>query len=312
MLNVEQMPGICLDGMSDEEWRARRLGCIGGSEIGAILGFNQYKTALQVYKEKRGLSHLADISDKDAVYWGTVLEPVVANEFARRTGKKVAVLSKILFHPEHPYMTANIDRDICGEDAGLECKTCSAYGKDEWEGEEIPASYILQCQWYMMVSGASLWYIACLIGGQSFKWKPLKRDDELIEIMENAAVDFWENHVLPGIPPLASAGDIKEFDVKVPDTIRLPDTANNLLIDLMAAKESYSTAEKKKKDLEAKVKQLLDGHSKGVTGMFRVSWTQSEYLRFDETAFKAANPALAGGYQKVVKRDNGVKVEMVG
>jgi len=164
----------------------------------------------------------------------------------------------------------------------------------------------------MMVSGASLWYIACLIGGQSFKWKPIERDDELIEIMESAAVDFWENHVKAGIPPLASAGDIKEFDVKVSDTIRLPDTANNLLIDYMAAKESYCTAEKKKKELEARVKQLMEGHSKGVTGLFRVSWTQSEFNRFDETAFKTANPALASNYQKIVKRDNGVKVEMVG
>ena len=106
------------------------------------MGFSTYKTPLQLYREKIGEMIPDDLSSNEAVYWGTVLEDVVAQEFAKRTSKQVAVLKKVFIHPKYDFMTANIDRDVCGEDAGLECKTASEYKKDEWAGEDIPASYI--------------------------------------------------------------------------------------------------------------------------------------------------------------------------
>ena len=33
---------------------------------------------------------------------------------------------------EHPFMIADVDRLVVGEDAGLECKTASAYNADKW------------------------------------------------------------------------------------------------------------------------------------------------------------------------------------
>jgi putative phage-type endonuclease len=283
-----------------------------GSEIGAIMGFNKYKTPLQIYNEKVGLTPYADISDREPVYWGTILEPIVASEFEKRTGKKVAVLDKILHHQKYPYMTANIDRDIPNEDAGLECKTASAYAKAEWEEDEIPASYLLQCQWYLFITGARLWYIACLVGGQNFLWKAVPRDDELIGMMERDAVDFWENHVLKRVPPTATSGDVRDFNVKCKDAVDLPESANDILLDLLAVKEQMKQGDARKKELEARTKQLLDGHSKGKTGMFSVSWTQSEFEQFDASLFKDSNPSMANQYMKLVKRDNGISVKKVG
>ena len=43
----------------------------------------------------------------------------------------------------------------------------------EWEDEEVPAAYLLQCQHYMAVTGYEAWWIAVLIGGNKFVHKKL-------------------------------------------------------------------------------------------------------------------------------------------
>ncbi|QTD41950.1 YqaJ viral recombinase family protein [Sporosarcina sp. Te-1] len=55
---------------------------------------------------------------KRSTYWGNRLE--VAEEFAKRTGKKVRRNNHLLVHPEHDFMLANLDRVVVGERALLE------------------------------------------------------------------------------------------------------------------------------------------------------------------------------------------------
>ena len=50
-------------------------------------------------------------------------------------------------------MIADVDRLVAGEDAGLECKTASAYNTDKWKDGNIPLHYIMQCYHYMAVTG---------------------------------------------------------------------------------------------------------------------------------------------------------------
>lgn len=151
--------------MSRDEWLDARRAGIGGSDVGAIMGFNQYKSAYQVFLEKTGQYH--EEVDNEAVYFGNALEDFVAQEFAKRTGKKVRRLNKMLVYPEHDFMLANLDRVVVGERAVLECKTASEYVKEAWEGEEIPASYLCQVHHYLAVTGFEKAYIAVLVGGLS-------------------------------------------------------------------------------------------------------------------------------------------------
>ena len=59
-------------------------------------------------------------------------------------------------------MIADVDRLIVGENAGLECKTASAYNADKWKDNVIPEHYLIQCYHYMAVTGKKEWYIAVL------------------------------------------------------------------------------------------------------------------------------------------------------
>ena len=90
-----------------EEWLNARKKGIGGSDASVILGFNPWKTPFELYIEKTS-GEIREV-DNEAVYWGNVLEDIVAEEFTKRTGKKVRRRNQIFKHKEYDWMIANID-----------------------------------------------------------------------------------------------------------------------------------------------------------------------------------------------------------
>ena len=99
--------------MTNEErtaWLNERRTGIGGSDVAAVLGLNPWKTPLDVWNDKLGLSE--DKGMSEPAYWGTVLEDTVAKEFQLRTGKRVQKVSHQFADPETPWAIANIDRAI--------------------------------------------------------------------------------------------------------------------------------------------------------------------------------------------------------
>lgn len=274
--------------MPHEEWVKLRKGGIGGSDIGAIMGINPYSSSFNVFIDKT-TDYVKDLSDNEAVYWGTTLEDIVAKKFEKRTGKKVARLNAILQSKETSFAYANIDRRIVGEDAGLECKTTNAFNANEWKDGEVPASYICQCQWYMYVTGFKKWYIACLIGGQNFVQYTLERDDELIRYMLERASEFWNNNVLKNEAPLAdgSANCTEYLKEKFPE-----DNGESVMFtsDYIAYVEQLAEIKKQEKelknqktDLENRLKQYMGEAQTGTCEKYTVSWkTQNSAPKLDK------------------------------
>lgn len=92
------------------EWLEGRRQGIGGSDVAAVLGLSPYKTPLDVWNDKLGLSE--DHEPSEAAYWGTTLEDTVAKEFQKRTGYKVQRVDHQFSDPENAWMICNIDRAI--------------------------------------------------------------------------------------------------------------------------------------------------------------------------------------------------------
>ena len=204
-VNMSRVLKYITPDMSRLEWLQLRQKGIGGSDAAAIFGMSRWKSPIDIW-----LSKTIEIEEEDeqseAAYWGTVLEDVVAKEFAERTGLKVRRRNAMLQHDEHDFMIADIDREIVGQKVGLECKTASAYKKEEWADDEIPVEYLIQCQHYMAVTGYEAWWIAVLVGGNTFIYKKIDRDEEFIEMLIKAEMDFWNNHVVPNVmPPTSTA-----------------------------------------------------------------------------------------------------------
>ncbi|PKF31003.1 hypothetical protein CW697_00875 [Macrococcoides caseolyticum] len=263
--------------MTHEEWLKARQAGIGGSDAGTILGVNKWKSKTQLFFEKVN-PELKQQVDNEFIYWGNVLEDVVAKEFEARTGKKVRKNNKMLRHPEHEFMLANLDRVIVGEKALLECKTTSQYNIDQWKDDEIPASYLCQIQHYMAVTGYEKAYIAVLCGGNQFIWKEVPRDDELIEIIINAEKDFWYNNVLAGVIPEIDGSDAtKDFlnhmykDIDETE-VQLSDDVETLLTALEQVKQEEKELKELKTQYENKIKHILGNNLAGKTSGYQITW----------------------------------------
>ncbi|PKE16418.1 YqaJ viral recombinase family protein [Macrococcoides caseolyticum] len=263
--------------MTHEEWLKARQAGVGGSDAGTILGVNKWKSKTQLFFEKVN-PELKQQVDNEFIYWGNVLEDVVAKEFETRTGKKVRKNNKMLRHPEHEFMLANLDRVIVGEKALLECKTTSQYNIDQWKDDEIPASYLCQIQHYMAVTGYEKAYIAVLCGGNQFIWKEVPRDDELIEIIINAEKDFWYNNVLAGVIPEIDGSDAtKDFlnhmykDIDETE-VQLSDDVETLLTALEQVKQEEKELKELKTQYENKIKHILGNNLAGKTSGYQVTW----------------------------------------
>lgn len=288
--------------MSRDEWLDARRAGIGGSDVGAIMGFNQYKSAYQVFLEKTGQYH--EEVDNEAVYFGNALEDFVAQEFAKRTGKKVRRLNKMLVHPEHDFMLANLDRVVVGERAVLECKTASEYVKEAWEGEEIPASYLCQVHHYLAVTGFEKAYIAVLVGGNKFIWKEIERDEEFIQILIDREKDFWENHVLKDVAPPIDGSDatnelIKKMYPQDDGTAIMLTKDDDVLLDAIDSISSEIKAlEQQKKEYENQLKLKLENATEGHSQRHKVTFKTVVSNRVDSKRLKVEVPDV---YEKFIK-----------
>jgi putative phage-type endonuclease len=245
-----------------------------------IAGMNQYKSPFALYLEKIG--ELQDDEQSEAAYWGNTLEEVVAAEFSKRTGLDIRERHELLQHDTYEFMLANLDREVICPERGigiLECKTASEYLKDEWVGENIPDSYYLQVQHYLAVTGYSFAYIAVLIGGNKFVYKEVIRDDEVIEFLYKLESDFWNNHVIPKIPPPVDGSDSckdslnKLYKNSIDEMIEFSPDEMKLVEELRMVKSEIKLLEKRKDELENNIKFLLGDKQIGTyDGIEIVTW----------------------------------------
>lgn len=288
--------------ISREEWlKQRRLG-IGGSDSSVVLGFNRFKSPFQLYLEKIG--EYTEEVDNESIYWGNTLEDIVAKEFEIRTGKKVRRRNQMFRHPKYNFMIANIDRNVVGEKALLECKTTNAFNSNAWDGEEIPAEYICQVQHYMAVLGYEKAYIAVLVGGNKFVWKEVERDDEFIELMIQREKDFWENHVLAQVPPpidgSPSATELlnKLYPTDNGETVMLDSETERLIEAIEALKAEKKQIEEQLKTYENQLKMALEDASVGVSNRYKVIYKAITSNRIDSKRLKEEMPDIYEKYTK--------------
>ena len=179
------------ENMPYQEWLELRKRGIGGSDASVVCGLNRYKAPVELWMEKT--DQLPYQEAGEAAYWGTQLEALVRDEFTKRTGIEVIHTHQLLQSEEQPFMLANLDGVCEHPELGtcvFEAKTASAFKASEWENG-IPDEYQLQVQHYLSVTGYAGAYIAVLIGGNTFRWKFIERDEELISMLIQLEENFW-------------------------------------------------------------------------------------------------------------------------
>lgn len=279
--------------MPREEWLAYRRTGIGGSDAATVCGLNPNSSLIELWADKTG--RLPEKEDTEAMRTGRDLEEYVALRFCEATGKKVERRNAIFRHDQYDFITANIDRKVVGENAGLECKTTNAFNKSDFENGEIPRYYYVQCMHYMNVMGFDKMYLAVLVMGKSFHWFEIpyvkSEGDALLEM----EVDFWNNCIIPDVRP---EPDGSESAKETLDAIFEERTENMITIfeqEEIAAKLAEIKVEKKR--IEAVEKQLqqtlinaLESNTRGVTLNYEVSYLARSRTGVDSKKLKAEFP----------------------
>lgn len=254
--------------MLTPEQREKRKGGLGGSDIAAILGVDPYKTAMQLWLEKTGRAEPEDISDKAPVYWGNVLEAVIADEYAKITGAKVHRVNETLQHPKFPWLLGHIDRRVVGLRKLLECKTAGFFMAKEW-GEpgtdHVPERYIIQVQHYLALKDYEEADIAALIAGSDFRIHPIVRDEALIQTMIERANEFWQKNVLEDIPPEPTSR-LESEQLHPRDsgkTEEAPPEVIGVINEYKALKNKIAALEQEKKQREAQITKVI-GSASGI------------------------------------------------
>lgn len=284
-----------------EEWLRYRKQGIGGSDAGAICGFNPYCTAMQVYYDKTS-DEIEDI-DNEAMRQGRELEDYVAKRFVEKTGKKVRRANAMFYDESKPFMLADVDRMIVGENAGLECKTVSPYMAEHWKDDKVPLSYQMQCYHYMSVCNADRWYVAALIYGREFKVYILERDEEIIANLIHLEEDFWNNYVQKRVLPEPDGS--KMADSVIAEYYK---NADSVIIPLQGFNEKLKRRqelvglldrlETEKKQIEQELKIYLGDAEMAENEQYRVSWKNVLTNRIDSTRLKEEEPEIYKRYQK--------------
>lgn len=300
--------------LSHEEWLQYRMQGIGGSDAAAIVGLNPYRSAVDVYADKLGFTQ--ETVSSEAMRQGADLEGYTADRFAEATGKKPHCMHAILQSREHPFMLANIDRKISGEDAGLECKTTSPFSKVDWESGEVPSNYYVQCQHYCAVSGYPKWYLAVLVFSKGFYWYEIERNEDDIAALIQAEEAFWKN-VREKVPPEPDGSQAASSIIRsmydgsdggevtltgITDQLERYEEIKNMIKSLNTEKEQ----------IEQKVQLQMGNAHIGRAPGWRVDFKPVTSKRVDTKWLKAERPDIAAQYSKAsTSRRFAVKKEEV-
>jgi putative phage-type endonuclease len=317
---------------------------IGGSTISGILGLSPWSSPHGVYLELTG--EATPKADNEIFERGRKLEPVVAAMFAANheefdvLGLEEVTGEIIIEHEDYPFLIGSPDRILSKRlsmgcencypqeprsDSGLEIKTAdiskmSEWGNEDWEGVLLPPYYLppfplpywLQCQWYMGLLGMPDWYLAVgfvkpgsrkIIG---YKEYHIEHDPIRFAAMKQAAIDFWENHVMPRVPPEITDADPatvtyykSRYPQHTPDSWAYSDESLDAVAsELLEVKAAKKEIVQREDLLELKLKAAI-GEKEGIitaSGKFTHKTTKST----EKTDWKAV-AIDAGAEEELIK-----------
>lgn len=288
-------------GMSEADWLEHRRSGIGGSDVAAILGLTKWRTPLQVWEDKKGISPPQE--DNEAMLMGRMLEPIVAERWTQATGRVVQKDNKIRFHKDHDILLANIDRLIVSNDDGngpgiLEIKTTSSWAFKEWQ-EQIPLHYYCQLMHYLNVTGYTWGEFGILVDGRNFERMHIERDPEFIAKMEQELLDWWFKYMTNNQKPPMKDKEADFAKSLAGSSIEASGPIVSVCNDLKVVKEQAKQIKYKQEELEAQIKEFMQDTENLIAGdMMLATYKTQIQSRFNSKRFSKENPDLYEQYKE--------------
>lgn len=205
------------------EWLEARKQGMGGSDIGAVLGFSVYRSPWDVWAEKTNVKHWQD-ENSDAAALGTALEPWLRDQAVAVVGEPATETEyRTYAHDEHPWRMCSPD-GIFADGRLLECKTAglgSGFGTPRgWDAGSLPLGYELQVRWSLHVMDAPAAEVVALVAGMGLIRRTVTRDVGIELDLVAQVSTWWEKHVVGGEEPALGARDAEVMQLLYPRTER--------------------------------------------------------------------------------------------
>ncbi len=316
IINRPALRLVSTKNLEREEWLNIRKQGIGSSDAAAAVGLNPYKSQLELWMEKTGrdteLPQLDPNDDTSPAFWGTLLEPIVASHYTKKTSNRVRRINAVLQHadPELSWMQANIDREVIGVDDVqiLECKTAGINGSRLWK-EGVPEYVQLQVMHQLAVTGKQAADVAVLLGGQHLEVYRIERDETMIAQLIDLERQFW-NYVETDTPPPADGSASADtalrclfpqdqgetVDFSVDEELTQAYETLKQVRDVISEQEKYESA------LKQKIQQAMGDASRAMFASGAVTWKKAkDSLSVDTASLLRDLPHLKEQYQALRK-----------
>lgn len=254
-----------------DTWRQARRTGIGSTDAVAILGLSPYRTAYQVWADKRGLLPEEEI-DSEPAYWGRRLQETILDAYRERSGRDAVPWSdtELVRHRTNPWLLCTPDglQTVDGVDGLVEIKTAAAWKFGDWK-DEPPLAYQVQLQHALMVTGYPHGTLVVLLGGQRMLWFDCDRNVQFQAALLERLHAFW-GHVQSGEPPpvdntVATAKVLAKLHPKDSgDVVTLPQEAAAWDIGLTEAKARVKELEAVVRSCENRLKAAIGDATYGV------------------------------------------------
>lgn len=210
---------------------------LGGSDIGAVMGIDPYRSPLSVYNDKLGIQ-VEEEPKSYAMRKGNHFEGPIFSLYAETRGVWLGAAGVTQPHPIFPFLRGNYDRTLLSGKNGtptelLEGKTANIRQSHKWStpGDEtvtVPTHYYAQANYYCGLLGMVRFRIVA-----DLAWFP---DDlaeyefdfhqDFFDLCCEEGARFWVDHVKAQVPPPLEMGKST-----IDDIVRLYPQGNQELVD---------------------------------------------------------------------------------
>ncbi|MEM4554841.1 MAG: YqaJ viral recombinase family protein [Candidatus Anstonellaceae archaeon] len=268
---------------------------IGGSQIAAILGLSPYKSPLQQWRELTGV---VKTEPNAAMRRGLMAEAFIQNFYQQEFGVEYAMIQH-----QMEIGAARGTFDALTADGVLIDFKSTALCK-----ESVPTAYRLQLIWYAGLAikeGLEINSLRLVAADGFFNIyvHEMTYDDELFQIMDDKAGEWYDRHIIQGKEPEPTPSEKAEMlksvvasGIKVTDD----EVIKEKIFDLRDYKEKVAGITKKIEALEAEIKAEI-GEAEGLAdqyGNLLVTWKTYSRKSLDTTALKKAMPEIAAKFEK--------------
>jgi putative phage-type endonuclease len=268
-------------------WLAARRELITASEVPLILGMYGQSRRIRYWYDKAQLTERDNLDEFEGAQMGPRLEPLNAELFSEKTGRRLQREQKLLRSLRYPWLGATLDytQYIQRKDPGAPVELKSSGKKHNWPETEADIEYPdvefvgepslryqAQLQAQLLVYGADWGSVSVLLGTpyMHHRWRDFPIHPSFSQLIIEKSYAFWQS-IRTGTPPEPDDSDLvhstlkeRALHARAGASVRLPAAAADWDRRLQAARAERIDAEKEINHLESLIMTALGDAEQGI------------------------------------------------